>query len=232
MSLNDLFVDGFLAHTFSPRDAHNFFVLLLRTPNFLQHYRISYAPHGAWYIVRSVPSPSLGAPSQNVSLPLDYSVKGTQGTVLPQRRWTPADEVDIRRHVEEATLQLPVFFINRNGSVGFSLPDILQGQDRDLCHRDSQASLGGRATTHIRINVSSHTPLLVTKVFILVCRLLSQWPGCENWKRQIPTRDETYARNPITLGRFMKHVGTSVNNFMTVGFSVLPLSSSLIEFLL
>jgi len=116
----------------------------------------------------------------------------TQGTVVPQRRWTPADEVDIRRHVEEATLQLPVFFVNRHGGVGFLLTDILQGHDHDLYNRDDQASLGGRATTHIRIN----------------------WPGYRDWKRQIPTRDETYARNPITLSRFMKHVGTSVNKFM------------------
>ena len=225
-SLNDLFVDGFLAHTFSPQDAHSFFVLLLRNPNFLQHYRITYShTQGVWYILRSVPSPSLGAPSQNVSLPLDFSVKLTQGTVVPQRRWSPADEVDIRRHVEEATLQLPVFFV-RNGGIGFWLPDILQGRDQDLYNRDFQASFGGRATTHIRINVSSRTLVLVAKGFHR--RLLSQWPGYDNWKRQIPTKDETYARNPITLGRFMKHVGTSVNNFITVSILLLPLSPSLI----
>jgi len=154
-SLNDLFVDGFLANTFSPRDAYNFFVLLLKTPNFLQQYRVSYShAQGLWYIVHSVPSPSLGAPSQNVSLPLDFSTKMSQGTVVPQRRWTPADEVDIRRHVEEASLQLPVFFVNRNGAVGFLLSDIFQGRDHDLHNRDSQASLGGRSTTQIRINVS------------------------------------------------------------------------------
>ena len=152
--INDLFVDGFIAQTFSPRDAYNFFVLLLGT-NFVQQHRVSYAhAQGLWYIIRSVPSPSLGAPSQNMSLPLDFSIKITQGTVVPQRRWSPADEVDIRRHVEEATLQLPVFFVNRNGAVGFLLSDILQGRDHDLHNRDSQASLGGRSTTHIRINVS------------------------------------------------------------------------------
>ncbi len=152
---SDLFVDGFLAHTFSPQDAYDFFVILLRTPHFMQEYRVSYAhAQGLWYIVHSVPSPSLGAPSQNVSLPLDFSIKITQGTVVPQRRWTPADEVDIRRHVEEARLQLPIFFVNRNGGVGFLLSDILQGRDHDLHNRDSQASFGGRSTIHIRINVS------------------------------------------------------------------------------
>jgi hypothetical protein len=75
---------------------------------------------------------------------------------VPQRRWTPAGGVNMRRHVEDATLQLPIFFINRNGGVGFRLPDILQGHDLDLINRDTEASLGGATTTHIRINVSSH----------------------------------------------------------------------------
>ncbi len=90
-------------------------------------------------------------------LPLDFSVRTTQGTVVPQRRWTPADEVDVRRYVAGATLQLPVYFVNRNGGIGFWLPDILQGRVHDLYHGDREAPLGGRATTHLRINVSSHT---------------------------------------------------------------------------
>ena len=90
-------------------------------------------------------------PSQGL---LDINASITEGTVIPQMRWVPADEADYRRHVLEAVLQLPVFFVNRNGSVGFWLPDILEGRDGDLYNRDSQAPLGGRTTTHIRINVS------------------------------------------------------------------------------
>jgi hypothetical protein len=56
-----------------------------------------------------------------------FSMCTTQGTVVPQRRWIPADEIDVRQYVESATLQLPVFFVKRND----------------------------RATTHLRINVSS-----------------------------------------------------------------------------
>src|SRR6267142_4906087 len=164
-AVNNLFVDGFISNTFSPRDAHNFFALLLGTPDFLQHYHISYA-QGMWYIMRNVPPPSPGLPSQSLLLPLDFNVALTQGTVVTQRRWTPADEVDIRRHVEEATLQLPAFFVHLNGGVGFWLPDILQGRDRELCNRDSEAPLGGRTTTHIRINVSSHTLTLAAMFFI------------------------------------------------------------------
>jgi hypothetical protein len=64
---------------------------------------------------------------------------------------------------------------------------------------------------------------------IYVRQCTSQWPGYEDWKRQIPAKDETYGRNPITLARFMKHVGTSVNNFINVSLSFLPLSPLLIK---
>ena len=100
-------------------------------------------------------------PGLPTRLPLDFS-RTTEGTIVPQRRWTPADEVDIRRHVQDAALQLPVFFVNRNGSVGFWLPDILEGRDSELYNRDSHASLGGRTTSHIRINVSP-LPYLAAK---------------------------------------------------------------------
>jgi len=144
---DDILVDGFLAHMFSPQGAYAFFALLLRIPDFRSH--VSYS-RGVWYMNHV--QPSSGLPTQ---LPLDFSARTSEGTVIPQRRWTPADEVEIRRYVQGATLQLPVFFVNRNGGVGFWLPDILEGRDHDLCNRDSQAILGGRTTTHIRINVSS-----------------------------------------------------------------------------
>ncbi|KAH9165183.1 hypothetical protein EDB89DRAFT_1911588 [Lactarius sanguifluus] len=192
----DVLVDGFVAQTFKPEDANNFFMLLLRTPppqRFLPHYGIVYH-QGAWYITHNanlVQGTSPNVPFNTTPL-LDYSSRATEGTILPQQRWTPADEVDVRRHVEGAALQLPIYFVKRDGSIGFPLPDILRGYDRDLHNANNFAPLGGRTTTHIRIN----------------------WPGYRYWKRQVATRDETHARNPITLGRFMKHIGTSVDKFL------------------
>jgi hypothetical protein len=157
----DVLVDGFVAHTFSPQDAYAFFTLLLRTPDFLQQYGVS-CPQEVWYIthipqnVPYVQQSLLGDPTHNLPRPLDFNVRTTEGTVVPQRRWAPADEVDVRRYVAEAALQLPVFFFNVNGGVGFWLPDILQNRDLGLLNRDSEAPLGGVTTTHIRINVSSH----------------------------------------------------------------------------
>ncbi|KAH9053780.1 hypothetical protein EDB87DRAFT_162176 [Lactarius vividus] len=192
----DVLVDGFVAQTFKPEDANNYLMLLLRAPHsqhFMRYYGIVYH-QGAWYITQNanlVQGTSPDVPFQNTPL-LDYSSRGAPGTILPQQRWTPADEVDVRRHVEGAALQLPIYFVNSNGSIGFPLLDILQGHDRDLRNANGFAPLGGRTTTHIRIN----------------------WPGYTYWKRQVGARDETRERNPITLARFMKHVGTSVDKFL------------------
>jgi len=192
----DIFVDGLVARTFRPEDANNYFMLLLNSPpsqDFLQHYGIVYH-QGAWYITRNgnlVQGTSPDVPLQLTPL-LDYNMGATQGTVVPQRRWTPADEVGVGRFVESAVLQLPIFFVNCNGGLGFRLPDILRGCVQDLHNADGFAPLGGRYTTHIRIN----------------------WPGYGYWKRQVAIRDETHARNPITVARFMKHVASSVDKFL------------------
>lgn len=89
------------------------------------------------------------------------------GTVIPQKRWTPTSEVAFRPSNPVPLIgipQLPVFFVNRSGCLGFRLPDILRGCDRDLRNADDPVPLGrnrGRnapmyiaTRTHIRIGVS------------------------------------------------------------------------------
>ena len=154
----DILVDGFIARTFASEGANRYLMLLLRAPhsgNFLRYYGIIYR-HDAWFISHNsnaVQGRSPGVPIQPTPL-LDYSMRATSGTVVPQMRWSPADEVGLRRHVENASLQLPIFFVNRDGSLGFRLPDILQGCDSELHNANSFAPLGGKSTTHVRIHVS------------------------------------------------------------------------------
>ena len=158
----DILVDGFIASMFASGDSSHYFTHLLRTQHFFQYYGIVYH-RGAWFIthnVNLVQGNSPGVPFQTTPL-LDHSIGATYGTVVPQRRWMPADEVDVRRHVQGAVLQLPVFFVNRNGSIGFPLLDILRGCDRDLHNANDFATLGGVTTTHIRINVSFSPTLAV-----------------------------------------------------------------------
>jgi hypothetical protein len=167
---SDILIDGFIANTFTPQDAHDFFALFFKTSDFLRHHRIIYSK-GAWYAMPNAPCvqpPSPAVSTQDPPLPLDYSVKTTRGTVIPQRRWIPADKVDVHRHVECCALLPPIFFVNHNGAMGFWLPDILKGRHHDLYNGDREAQLGGKTTTHIRINVSSHTDVPAAKFSSIV----------------------------------------------------------------
>ena len=143
-------------------------MILLKSQSFLQYFAIVYH-QGAWYITHNgnlVQRKSSGVPLQATPL-LDYSMKATLGTVVPQKRWTPSDEVDVRRHVESCALLLPIFFVYRNGSPGFRLSDILRGCDNDLHNANNLAPLGGKTTTHIRISVSvfpSHHKPVITVI--------------------------------------------------------------------
>jgi hypothetical protein len=88
----------------------NFFALLLgNAPHTIFCTHKGYGISGAMYRPHHQ-----GFPSQHLFLPLDFNAKLMQGAVVLWRRWTPADKVDIRRHVEEATLQLPNFFVHLN----------------------------------------------------------------------------------------------------------------------
>ena len=43
-----------------------------------------------------------------------------------------------------------------------------------------------------------------------------QWPGYNEFKRQVQIRDETPAKNPITNAKFANHIGRSVEAFLRV----------------
>jgi hypothetical protein len=48
-----------------------------------------------------------------------------------------------------------------------------------------------------------------------------QWPGYNEFKRQVQIKDETSANNPITVAKFARHVGRSVEAFLRVSLLVL-----------
>jgi hypothetical protein len=107
------------------------------------------------------PAPFLQDPNASGHPPrlLDYSTVRT-GTVIPQARWSPKNVNDHRQHVAEATLQMPIYFLQQNGVLGLSLDDAINGRCQTLRDSRAQAQLGGRTTTHIRIGVCSRWPTL------------------------------------------------------------------------
>ncbi|KAF8269840.1 hypothetical protein EI94DRAFT_1798831 [Lactarius quietus] len=191
----ELLVDGYISRAFYPNKAAEVYLShLLKTSNFRELCQTLPSPNGKVFVVRDTSRFLPPSDLNDVPLLLDYVVKDI-GTVVPQTLWTPHNKNDLKQHVEEADLQLPIFFI-QNGDLGLSLEDAVNGR----CHstlRDARtyAQLGGKTTTHIRIS----------------------WPGYEDYKRQVQTRDETAAHNPITIGRFAQHVGRSVDAFLREG---------------
>ena len=114
------------------------------------------------FIVRIIPddispAPFLRDPNGHPLWLLDYSVVRT-GTVIPQVRWSPENVNDHRQHVAEATLQMPIYFVQQNGSLGLSLDDAINGRCQTLRDSRMPAQLGGKTTTHIRIGVCSLWP--------------------------------------------------------------------------
>ncbi|KAI0300043.1 hypothetical protein B0F90DRAFT_573981 [Multifurca ochricompacta] len=192
----DVIVNGFIARTFSPEDADRYFMHLLGTPpgQDLLRYHGMLLQRDRWYITCNshFVRPSLRCVStQNVLPLLDYHIGIGQGTVLPQRRWIPFDDFENGGPIEGCRLQLPVFFVNRGGGVGFSLPDILQRRDLDLYDANKMVPLVDRVKARLHVD----------------------WPDYRPWKCRIFRQDETYARNSISLSHFMRLVGKSVAKF-------------------
>jgi hypothetical protein len=85
------------------------------------------------------------------------------GTVIPQARWSPDNATDYRNHVAAAVLQMPIFFMQKDGILGLSLADAINGRCQTLRDARMLAQLGGKTTTHIRIAVRDRWP----RVFVL-----------------------------------------------------------------
>ncbi|KAF8272215.1 hypothetical protein EI94DRAFT_1697575 [Lactarius quietus] len=116
----------------------------------------------------------------------------SRGTVVPQTMWYPRSSVDIRRHVEMAELQMPVFFEGKDGKSAFPLRHALMA--------NAMFFFETRQATHYWVQRRPHT----------------SWPGYKEFKRQIPLRDESRARNPITKAKFVDRVGRIVETFLQV----------------
>jgi hypothetical protein len=82
---------------------------------------------------------------------LDYAIRHG-GTVVPQLLWSPQGQGDWRRYVQQATLNLPVFFVDADGSLGVPVAYAAAGQ-MTLRNAKEPPPLGDKTTTKIRISV-------------------------------------------------------------------------------
>ena len=149
-----ILVDGYISQSFSPQQAERYFPCVLKSNSFSPFLGLP-APgsEGAFFLVNSVPRHiSLHVPGQPHWI-LDRSIVN-RGTVVPQTLWTPHTVTDKKHHVEEAELQLPIFFQCVDGQLGLTLEAAASGRCHGLVGAQNFAHLGLKSTTHIRIVVS------------------------------------------------------------------------------
>jgi hypothetical protein len=183
---SQVLVDGYVAHCFTPRHAERYFLWLLKGIP-IPSYPASQVPgsESAFFFVTSVPR---HIPSQFPGHPrwvLDRRMV-YKGTVVPQTLWAPHTITDKRHHVEEAELQLPIFFEYTDGRLGLPLEAAAAGRCHGLKDSQNFAPLGMKSTTHIRIVVSGIFRAVVMSpstelVHLLVARLPRfQAPGSDS----------------------------------------------------
>jgi hypothetical protein len=148
--------DGFLVRMFGERDA-TFFIESLLKMNARDVYLVGNVP--GWPDALMVQRPSVSdtpydAVANNHPLWLLDFIPLPIYHVVPQKIWTPPNQSDWRRYVEQTNLRMPVFFIQNNGIIGLPLARAAVGDTTSLRDADGAAPLGGGHSTSIRIAVS------------------------------------------------------------------------------
>ncbi|KAF8269794.1 hypothetical protein EI94DRAFT_1724348 [Lactarius quietus] len=193
MASPDLRIDGYLSSTFTPQVAEIYLSRIFRAePQSVQAFSVHYWP-GAFFVAD---------PPMNHCRPehigngryawlLDYVVRHG-GSVVPQQLWSPPGEGGWRR-VEQVQLHLPIFFVNADQSLGAPV---------------SQAAAGQMSLQY----PSEPVPLQPSDTTAMTVRIM--WPGYTPFDKHVMVRNQTPARNPITLEKFVKYVGRSVQRFL------------------
>ncbi|EIM82911.1 uncharacterized protein STEHIDRAFT_133709 [Stereum hirsutum FP-91666 SS1] len=116
-------------------------------------------------------------------------------SIIPQHYWQPTTDTNFGRYVTGAKLEKPIFLDHLNGGgFGLTVAEACKGNSTHIRRWNEVAELGGKATVQVRVWVF-HTSV---------------------WKRQISTRDQTIHRKAITLRQFVRHLGTTMRDYLKV----------------
>ena len=138
-------MDGYISHSFGPPSAEQHFSHILKKNAISASYLPGAGTDGGSFVVNFL---------NQYSPVLDRCVLKGIGTVIPQVLWTPERVADHRQHVQDAELQLPIFFLHTDGSLGLSLEAAASGRCNTLLNSQHSAPVGPQSTTNIRICVS------------------------------------------------------------------------------
>jgi len=153
-----LYTHGYIARTLEPFDAAQYFTRLLHMDErFLQPIFPQEWPN-AFFITSPVvhnPAPAILIGNHPAWL-LDYVLRNN-GTVVPQRIWSPGTPSDALRY-NNVALNMPIFFVNNDReTLGLRLINAAAGDCMSLLNARVAAPVGNCHTTSIRIKVSVPT---------------------------------------------------------------------------
>ena len=146
----DCLIDGYIPYTFTPLVAASYYTILFKVdPSAIQPFS-----HRGAFFVWNQPTASTQPPLNFNGRPgwlLDHRIR-PGGSVVPQQMWFPQGQGDWRRYVEQAQLQMPLLFVNADGTLGIPIVNAAAGQVL-LRGASERAPFGDKATTKIRIGV-------------------------------------------------------------------------------
>jgi hypothetical protein len=154
----NMFTHGYIGLTFGPHTESFFSSVLKTSPRFLQ---VGFSAPGWPTTFYIAPLDTLAVSANamssrgNLIMVLDYRADLSRGIIVPQVPWFPQTPRDVRKYVTDASLRLPIFLRQDDGTIGMSLSDVVHGNFRRLTDSVQPVNVGGRTSVHIRINVSS-----------------------------------------------------------------------------
>ena len=171
----DLLIDGCISYMLGSRVSELYFGYLFKEPiqNALLRCDVLDWP-GACFTSQGVVGAAAEAlihnEDQGPAWLLDYDARDLEGTVVSQALWSPQSHSATTKFVLDAALQLPVFFVCSDGTVGLPLQKAIEGPSRILLWAQQPAPIGAQATFLLRIKVSSGsllpTPLHATALLV------------------------------------------------------------------
>jgi len=146
----DFLTDGYIPYTFTPQAAANYYTILFKVdPSVIQTFS-----HSGAFFVWNQPTIWTQPPLNFNGRPawaMDYRIR-PGGSVVPQQIWFPQGQGDWRQYAEQAQLQMPLFFVNVDGTLGTPIVNAVAGQIH-LRGANEPPPFGDKSTTKIRIGV-------------------------------------------------------------------------------
>jgi hypothetical protein len=200
-----LWVDGYIAHTFGPQAAEWYHAYLLRRES--RHINWNAATLGPLLAFCAAPPYGSGQ-----AWTIDYLARDTGLVpVIPQQIWTPQTWP---HHAAE--LHRPIFFVHWNcGDIGLPLIKAAAGDCMSLYGAEKTAPIGPSLSVRIHIGVSEIRQLCLGGHDGQFSNL--QWHGYAPWNCPIEGGLETpWGILSHRFKTFAKHVAKTVMRFMEV----------------